>query len=429
MTKRHRKRRVPQLKYTETRGIGWHVSYRDPDTGIPKKKRFGRVTQVEAQVLYHRWVAEHLSGDGDSDQPKITKNHPSPGSKNHGFSAPSEDDNTSDTTTTESGSLLHVASGLLRLDQERTRGVGEPRARGSIGEFARADRQKMVRDFLAFLNDKYGKGAVGKMLLTDLLMADVEAYNRALVQAGYSAEGVSRRLQIVKLIIDRAGRNEYGGQVLTWNWNSRDVVHGKPKEPRQLPTLDQLQRILAACDVRSQAMIWIAIGLGFGQSDLAAVEVDQISKGRYDLRRGKTGIERYGQTPPRVWSAIEAYLQSCPRRPGQLLFIAKSGLPIVHGRADTVRRMWTKLRTEIGATKDTLSGFYVLRHLGATEFGSREGCSIGEMKRWLGHSASSRVADVYMKPVAPEHAELIDWVRCQLLSLPAVNNPSCESAA
>lgn len=69
----------------------------------------------------------------------------------------------------------------------------------------------MIHDFLAFINDKYGRGSVSKMMLADLLMADVEAYNRALVQAGYCGDGVSRRLQLVKSIIDRAGRNKYGG--------------------------------------------------------------------------------------------------------------------------------------------------------------------------------------------------------------------------
>jgi hypothetical protein len=32
------------------------------------------------------------------------------------------------------------------------------------------------------------------------------------------------------------------------------------------------------------------------------------------------------------------------------------------------------------------------------------------MKRWLGHSASSQVADVYMKPVSPEYRPIVEWV-------------------
>jgi hypothetical protein len=39
------------------------------------------------------------------------------------------------------------------------------------------------------------------------------------------------------------------------------------------------------------------------------------------------------------------------------------------------------------------------------------------MKQWLGHSAGSQMADRHMKPVAPEHRRLIEWVRGQLLAV------------
>ena len=79
---------------------------------------------------------------------------------------------------------------------------------------------------------------------------------------------------------------------------------------------------------------------------------------------------------------------------------------------------WTKLRKKIGANKATLSGFYTLRHLGATEFGSRPGASIGDVKRWLGHSASSHMADLYMRPVKPEYREIVNWIRRKLTRKP-----------
>ena len=74
------------------------------------------------------------------------------------------------------------------------------------------------------------------------------------------------------------------------------------------------------------------------------------------------------------------------------------------------------MREQLGKDGQNLSGFYILRHLGATEFGSRKGCSIGDVKRWLGHSASSQVADVYMKPVSPENRAVVEWVRKTLKS-------------
>ncbi len=89
-------------------------------------------------------------------------------------------------------------------------------------------------------------------------------------------------------------------------------------------------------------------------------------------------------------------------------------MPIVHERADSVQLWWSALVKRLGPVCQGMGGFYSLRHLGATEFGSRDGCSIGAMKRWLGHSASSDMADVYMKPVSPENRTVIEWVRTVL---------------
>ena len=128
-------------------------------------------------------------------------------------------------------------------------------------------------------------------------------------------------------------------------------------------------------------------------------------------RRGKSGVEPYGDTPPMVWKAIEDYLQTVARDDGELMFVTVKGMPVVHQNADSIKQWWRKLRKGFEKDATGLGGFCVLRHLGATEFGSRPGCSIGAMKRWLGHSASSDVAGVYMRPIAPEYRAVIEWVR------------------
>ncbi len=233
------------------------------------------------------------------------------------------------------------------------------------------------------------------MKLADLNMEDVEAYNRLLVEAAFSASQVSKRLQVVKAMIDRAGRPEHGWQLLARNWDSRDVAHGRPAEPRTLPALKQLELVLARCDRQKTAMVWMAIGCGFGQRDLAAVRIGRFDEQGYDLRRGKTGIERYGETPKMVWGTLQNHLADISRPEGERVFLTRKGMPLVHDKGDSVTLWWTKLRAKLGDDGEGLGGFYTLRHLGATEFGSRAGCSIGAMKRWLGHSASSQVADVY----------------------------------
>lgn len=282
----------------------------------------------------------------------------------------------------------------------------------------RPTEKKDIKDFLTFLNHRHGDGAVGRLRLADLTLLDVEAYNQFLVAKRFSVNTVSHKMQVVKRIVDRAGRQEYGEQELQWNWDSVDRSPGRAPKQKQLPTLEQLKKLHNKADARGQAMIWMGIGLGFGQGDLAAIRVDDIDEQGYDLRRSKTGIDRYGATPPGVWRAIQAYLQETPRARGAELFVTRNGKRLVHTKSDSVLQWLNRLRTSIGASKKTLDGFYVLRHLGATEFGSREGCSISEMKRWLGHSASSSMADVYMRPVSPEHREAVEAVRKYLLRKP-----------
>ena len=41
---------------------------------------------------------------------------------------------------------------------------------------------------------------------------------------------------------------------------------------------------------------------------------------------------------------------------------------------------------------------------------------IADIRRWLGHSASSQMADVYMRPIQPEYREAVTWVRKRLAS-------------
>lgn len=368
------------------------------------------VTKGEANKAYEAWLAAWLQNDPDA----AARIRPGHAAKVEARQHREERQAVRAEVKAEPGSLIHVASGLFKYDETRVRKPGKARASGTIAPRAMLNRKKEIKDFLTYMNERHGRGAAARLRVCDLEMADVEEYNRELVAKGFSAASVNGRIQAIKRLIDRSGRPEYGQQVLAWNWDSLDRTPGRAAEQRELPTLKQVKALVAEADARGRAMIWMGIGLGFGQTDISTVRVEQIDEQSYDLRRGKTGIERFGETPPGVWKAIQDYLAETPRAEGELLFVTKNGKPVVHTRSDGVLQWWQRLRESIGESKDTLGGFYTLRHLGATEFGSRKGCSIIGMKQWLGHSASSAMADRYMKPVAPEHRKLIAWVRDQL---------------
>jgi integrase len=400
-----RKKRVPKLQFTNYRNLGWHVQYRDTKTGKPRRHRFGLLSREDADKAYYEWLAAHMRGETPKATPRRTT-HKLPDL----LAAPKARLQVVSSEIVQ-GSLLHIVSGFLTFEESRISDDEDARREGTITKKTYGARKQFAQEFLKTLNSRHGPAAVAKIKLSDLSMEDVEAYNQVLVTAGYSSSQVRKRMQVVKAIIDRAGRPEHGRQLLSWNWDSRDVVHGKPAKRRKLPTLSQLKLILSKCDSQRTAMIWMAIGCGFGQRDLAAVRVGQFDKIGYDLRRGKTGIERYGETPKLVWLVLQKHSKEAKREDGELVFLTQRGMPLVHGDSDSVVLWWTRLRKELGKDGKGLGGFYTLRHLGATEYGSRPGSSIGAMRRWLGHSASSQMADTYMKPVSPENRDVVEWVR------------------
>ncbi len=103
---KHRKARIPKLRFTESRGVGWHVTCCDPGTGTPRQHRFGiseRAREEEALAAYHRWLGEHLNGG--TPKPRPAREPMSPRAVEP---APSP-------TGSEPGSVMDIASGLTVL--------------------------------------------------------------------------------------------------------------------------------------------------------------------------------------------------------------------------------------------------------------------------------------------------------------------------
>lgn len=256
---KHSRRRMPKLSYTESQGIGYYASYRDPVTNTPRRKRFGMVPEDEAKIAYTQWLAEYVAGNGQATKAKPSGTAPTPLPSRPAPPALATDQ------PTNAGSLIAVAGSLLRFEETRTRAEGAAKAPGTITHRVCLDRKKHLQDFLRYMTQRHGQGALTRMTLADLTMGDVETYNQQIVQSGYSGSQVSKRMQIIKALINRAGRPEFGQQVLSWNWDAMDRQHGKATERRSLPSLPQLKALLRATDSRGQALIWMAIGLGFGQ--------------------------------------------------------------------------------------------------------------------------------------------------------------------
>ena len=177
--------RIPKLRFTAWGKLGWHVAFRDRATGSPREHLFNireREREAEPRLLYHAWALEHLGENANQahptrDKPRIRR---------------------AVTSNMLSGSLLEIASGLIESERARARTDGGPHRRGTITARVFTDRKKHIHDFLEFLNDRHGKGAVSRLRLADLSMEDIDAYNRHIAERGYSASQVAKRIQLVK---------------------------------------------------------------------------------------------------------------------------------------------------------------------------------------------------------------------------------------
>jgi len=52
--------------------------------------------------------------------------------------------------------------------------------------------------------------------------------------------------------------------------------------------------------LRQRLWIWMGLGLGFGNDDLAQARPIHFDKDSYDMSRGRTGFQRYGEMRPMV---------------------------------------------------------------------------------------------------------------------------------
>ncbi len=184
---KHCKKRTPKLHFSALRGIGWHVTYRDPSSGIPKKHRFGireKDREPEARVAYHRWLAEFLENGPSKPQPKSVPNDTG-SDKRSSKLAPKQ--------TVVPGRVVHVASGYLAALEARVRDHNESRRQGTISKAVYMDRRKHVRDFLEYLNEQHGERMAFRMAISDLNLADVEGYNLWAVAKKYSSSQVYLR--------------------------------------------------------------------------------------------------------------------------------------------------------------------------------------------------------------------------------------------
>ncbi len=404
--KPQRKRRIPRLSDKPEPGTGrYYTSYRDP-AGKPRRQRFS-TDRTESELAYHRWVVENY------DQAAAIVTRDSEVGKGD------LDD-----------SLPAIAEAYLQHERRRVRLEEARRAKGTISLRVFDDNRRQVVRILRWCKETYGT-KLGTTPFDQVLGAtDYESMMLSLVTR-LGASQVNKHRQRFWEIVRFARRAPFSIRLPFSQEDVRKFGGTETKKTRQIPTVKMIQTLLEAATVRERLWIWMGLGLGFGNDDLARARLVHFDADSYDMRRGKTGFPRFGVMRPQVWAHLREYLKSTPRQADELLFVTRTGRPLVwvmtktidemlngtstrkpaktpFKRSDDVAQAWRKLRIRADL-EQWKEGFYVWRHLGATAYAARPGTGIAQLRTFLGHGRSD-AADEYLKPLTPETKEVVEWI-------------------
>ena len=408
--RKHKKRRIPKLSTKPEPGtLRYYASFRGPD-GKPKRKRFTKDPN-ESELAYHRWVIENydqsariIAGDHDAGNANFDQ------------------------------SLPVIANAFIQHEKQRVRSDEARRAKGTISLRAFDDNRRQVVNILRWCKDRF-KDRLSRTPFSELMTeTDYESMMLHFVKR-LSDSQINKHRQRFWAIVRFARRAPFRVRCSFGPEDVRAFGGTETRKQRQMPTIDMIQRVLAAATERERLWIWMGLGLGFGNDDLAHARPLHFDSNSYDMRRGKTGLPRYGSMRPMVWLHMQEYLKEFPRNETELLFITSKGNPVVwvraktedelkygtstsgpsefpYKRCDSLSQAWNKLKKRAGLT-EWKEGFYLWRHLGATAYASQPGIGIAQLRTFLGHGKSD-VADEYMKPLTPEIKDVVQWVNQML---------------
>lgn len=242
---------------------------------------------------------------------------------------------------------------------------------------------------------------------SEIKAIDLQLYRTHLINANKAPNTVNNYLARVKAMFNWALNNE----VLTVIPNLHAVkrVH-RTMVDRQVFNLDELKALLGHAEGDMRAMILLGINCGFGETDCAFLRWENLdlSTGRADYPRIKTGVPRR----PKLWDETIAELRAVQARRrrtapacGDLVFYTKYGHPWIRAcdgdkRAhdNALTKEFSKLMKRAGVPKRVKgTGFYSLRRTGATMLAKKTG-DVFAVQGFLGHADTTQ-ASTYVQMV------------------------------
>jgi len=378
------RKRAPKLsEQPETPGGRYYATYTQDGKNL--RQRFTR-NREESTHLYNLWLAKRYGLEIE-----IVSSPAQPSKHIAG------------------ASLMAIGTAYIERQKRRVRGYDDDHRRGTINQQTCDDIEHQVNTIVEWAKDNLGvrfrsidmDGLFAPTSYEDMFIEFTKRWGPSFVgklrQRFWNVvRFAAREPWRVRLSFRRDEVMLYGGD------DGRQERHA-------LPTVSDLKKILKVATLRERTWIWLGLGCAFGPQDIARCKTIHFDKHAFDLRRGKTGVDRYGPMFPRVWQYLQLYVAEHPIKTSDLLFKTENGNPIAwvgpkkpdakpgvvsYSKSSALRMAWLRLLKRAGV--EWAGGFYMLRHLGGTSFGSRPDVSVVALRDFMGH-ASIETTNRYLR--------------------------------
>lgn len=257
---------------------------------------------------------------------------------------------------------------------------------------------------------------LGSSSAVDLLAPEDFVELRAKLAQGLNLKTLEGRIACVRAIFNYGDKNGLLERPLSKIWGvefakpSKSALSKLKNQTVRLFTANEIWRLLDAASVPVQAMIWLGINCGFGNTDVGKLKTSNLdlAAGWLNMPRSKTGINRRVPLWRETIAAIKRYLAVRPipsdEKDSDLVFITKHKANWIPTTKDNpLSKEFSKARKTAKITGPGKS-FYTLRHCFQTIGDeTRDFVAVSSI---MGHAASS-ISDHYREKIDDDRLQTV----------------------
>lgn len=206
-----------------------------------------------------------------------------------------------------------------------------------------------------------------KFLPNEARKKDLDGFLDSLRKKDYTPKSISRKINAIRTFFKFAQEKGYVKED-----PSAKLEHPKiePQPPRILSPLEyRALRDAARNDVRTAAIIELLLQTGMRIGELRRLKLENVDLGA-EGEPGKVHVEASGKTPARdiplnksAQDALKRYLDERPKSKEDIVFVTKTGRPLlIRNMRTTINRFYKKAGVE-NATVNDIRHTFVATHL------------------------------------------------------------------